>query len=344
MEPHIIVLVFGIICIAIFDFTNGFQDAADMIATAIASMSMSPATAISLITFFTFIGPFLGGLAVADTIGEFVNVSNQSVNIAQSVAIAAVLSAITFNLFAWKLGLPNSSSNSLTSGLIGAGLFALGNSKINWGVEQLISGHIAGFMKIIAGMLFSPLAGFIVGYFLIKLLLFGLKRLTVKSKIFLIISQYITVSWLAFSHGVNDAQKGMGVMAMLLFASKVYPTFTVPFWVIFICSASITIGTLFGGWKIIKTVGFGIYKVRLVHSVANQIGSALIIGSSSIFGVPTSTTQVVTTTLMGIGGGERPGHVRWTMAKTIVTGWLINIPACIALGAVYCFLLLKIIS
>lgn len=338
------VLVFGILCIAIFDFTNGFQDAADMIATAIASMSMSPAIAISLITFFTFIGPFIGGLAVADTIGEFVNVSNQSVEIAQSVAIAAVLAAISFNLFAWGFGLPNSSSNSLTSGLIGAGLFALGNSKINWGIEQLMNGHISGFMKIVTGMLFSPLAGFIVGYFLIKLLLIGLKRFTVKSKIFLIISQYITVSWLALTHGINDAQKGMGVMAMLLFASKVYPTFTVPIWVIFICAFSITLGTLFGGWKIIKTVGFGIYKVRLVHSVADQIGSAVIIGSSSVFGIPTSTTQVVTTTLMGIGAGERPRHVRWTMAKTIVSGWIINIPTCIGLGAFYCYLLMKIIS
>ncbi len=340
---HIILLV-GILLVMIYDFTNGFHDAADMIATAIASMSMTPRVAIFIVTIFTFLGPILGGVAVADTIGEFVRVSGEPEKIAQSVTLAAILTAITFNLITWKFGLPSSSSTSLISGLIGAGLFALGNSHIHWGVSELSQGKITGFMKIVVGLFFSPLAGFIVGFFLIKLMRRMMRRLSIKSKKFFIASQYVTVSWLAFSHGTNDAQKGMGILSMMLFASGVYPTFHVPLWVVLLCASSITMGTVFGGWNIIKTVGYGIYKVRLIHSIADQIGSALIILSSSFIGAPTSTTQVVTTTLMGVGAGERPRHVRWMMAKTIVTGWLLNIPSCILLGAGYCFLFTKIFS
>ena len=344
MDTTHIILILGILLVIAYDFTNGFHDAADMIATAIASMSMTPRVAISIVTVFTFIGPLVGGVAVADTIGGFVKISGEPEHIAQSVTLAAILTAITFNLITWKLSLPSSSSTSLTSGLIGAGLFALGNSHIHWGLSELSHGQITGFMKIVVGMFFSPLAGFVVGFFLIKLMRRLMKRLSIKSKKIFIASQYITVSWLAFSHGTNDAQKGMGVLAMMLFASGVYPTFHVPLWVILLCASSITLGTLFGGWNIIKTVGYGIYKVRLIHSIADQIGSAFIILSSSLFGAPTSTTQVVTTTLMGVGAGERPRHVRWMMAKTIATGWLLNIPSCILLGAGYCFLFTKIFS
>jgi PiT family inorganic phosphate transporter len=339
-----LLLIVGIISVIVYDFTNGFHDSSDMIATAIASMSMAPGTAIFIVTVFTFAGPFLGGMAVADTIGEFVKIGGQPVHIAQGVTIAAILSAISYNLITWKFGLPSSSSNSLTSGLIGAGLYALGNGHINWGVEGLMQGHIQGFMKIIIGMVFSPLSGFIVGFFLIKLLVKLMSRLTIKSKIFLVVTQYITVSWLALSHGTNDAQKGMGVMAMLLFATGIIPVFHVPIWVILLCASSITLGTMFGGWSIIRTVGFGIYKVKLIHSIADQLGSAFIILSSSLIGAPTSTTQVVTTTLMGVGAGQRPGHVRWMMVKTIISGWLLNIPICMLLGAIYCYLLIHLTS
>ena len=338
------ILILGILFVMVYDFTNGFHDAADMIATAIASMSMTPRVAILLVTLFTFLGPFLGGVAVADTIGEFVRIKGEPQNIALSVTMAALLSAITFNLMTWRLGLPSSSSTSLTSGLVGAGLFALDSHHIHWGIAELGHGQITGFMKIITGMIISPVAGFVIGYFIIKFLILGMRRLTLKSKKFLVASQYLSVSWLAFSHGTNDAQKGMGTLAMLLLASGVHSTFHVPVWVILLCATSITAGTLFGGWSIIRTVGFGIYKVKLIHSMADQIGSALIILSSSFIGAPVSTTQVVTTTLMGVGAGDRPGHVRWRMAKTIVSGWLLNIPSCLLIGAVYCFVLEKIFT
>lgn len=342
MTASQIILLFGILLVMVYDFTNGFHDAADMIATAIASMAMTPRAAIFIVTVFTFLGPLLGGVAVADTIGEFVKIGGEPEKMAQAVTLGAILTAITFNLITWKFGLPSSSSTSLVSGLIGAGLFAIGSNHIHWGFSELSHGKIAGFMKIITGLFFSPFAGFIVGFFLIKLMRRLMRRLSVKSKIFLVASQYITVSWLAFSHGTNDAQKGMGVLAMMLYASGIYPSFHVPLWVVLFCASSITAGTLFGGWNIIKTVGYGIYKVKLIHSIADQTGSALVILSSTFFGAPVSTTQVVTTTLMGVGAGERPGHVRWMMAKTIATGWLLNIPSCILLGAGYCFIFVKI--
>ena len=339
MDVNYFLLVLGILFVVFYDFTNGFHDAADMIATAVASRAMSPGIAISIVTVFTFIGPFIGGLAVADTIGEFVKLGGASKEIAFSVIFAAILAAISYNLITWKLGLPSSSSNSLVSGLIGAGFFALGNKNIHWGISELKNGHIEGFMKIVTGMFFSPLAGFIAGYILMKLFLFLFKRLSEKSKIFFVITQYLTVSWLGFSHGTNDAQKGMGIIGMLLLAAGVNSSFMIPDWVVLLCASSITLGTMFGGWNIIKTVGFGIYKVRLIHSIADQIGAAAVILTSSLIGAPTSTTQVVTTTLMGVGAGQRPKHVRWTMVKNIFSGWLMNIPSSMIMGAIYFYLL-----
>jgi len=338
-----LILVIGVGLVVVYDFTNGFHDAADMIATAIASRAMTPAMAIVIVSAFTFIGPFVGGLSVANTIGEFVRIGGAETTIAQSVVLAAILAAITYNLITWKLGLPSSSSNSLTSGLVGAGIVALGSGTVHWGFSELMQGHIAGFMKVVFGMLFSPLAGFIAGFFIMKIFLKVFSRFSSKSKILFVVTQYFTVSWLAFSHGTNDAQKGMGVVGMLLLASGVYPVFTVPDWTIILCASAITLGTMFGGWNIIKTIGFGIYKVKLIHSIADQVGAAAVILGSSLIGAPTSTTQVVTTTLMGVGAGQRPKHVRWGMAKNIFTGWLMNIPSSLAMGAFFCYLLLKLL-
>ena len=337
-----IMLLAGIALVVIYDFTNGFHDAADMVATAIASRTMSPGRSIFIVCLFTFLGPFLGGLAVANTIGEFVNISDVDSQLAQNVVLAAILAAISYNLITWKFGLPSSSSNSLTSGLVGAAILALGSGYVNWGFASLAKGEVVGYTKILVGLAFSPLAGFIVGFFVMKLFLKALKRFTSKSKKLFLLAQYATVSWLAFSHGTNDSQKGMGIIGMLLLANHVYPEFTVPTWVILLCASSITLGTMFGGWSIIKTVGFGIYDVKLLHSIADQISAAAVILGSSMIGAPTSTTQVVTTSLMGVGAAERPKHVRWAVAGSILKGWLLNIPISFILGVLYCFLLMKI--
>ncbi len=343
MELVSLLLILVIVAVVVFDFTNGFHDAADMVATAIASRAMRPLTAIIIVSVFTFLGPFLVGLAVADTIGHFVNINMASPLVGESVVMAALFAAVSYNLVTWKLGLPSSSSNSLAGGLVGAGLFAVGNEHINWGINALTEGHLDGVMKVLAGLFASPFLGFLVGFFIMKLLFKIFKHFKSRIRNFFVASQYFSVAWLGFSHGANDAQKGMAIIGMMLVASGKSDIFHVPDWAILLCASAITLGTLFGGWSIIKTLGFGLYRVRLIHSVANQIGSALVNSIATSIGAPTSTTQVVTATLLGNGAAEKPAHVRWQTARSIVRGWLLNVPISIALGWFYCFSLTKLL-
>jgi PiT family inorganic phosphate transporter len=344
MDLTTILIIFTIVSVAIFDFTNGFHDSADMVASAIASRSMSSSVAITIVSIFTFLGPLIIGVAVADTIGTFVDISSAKLIEAQSLVIAALLSAVSYNLITWKFGLPSSSSNSLAGGLIGAGLYVVGNQHINWGVDALKYGELSGVMKVISGLFISPFLGFIVGFVIMKLIFFVFKRFTMKIKPLFVISQYFSVAWLGFSHGANDAQKGMAIIGMILFASHQTDSFTIPFWVILLCTLSITLGTMFGGWSIIKTLGFELYHIKLIHSVANQLGAALINTLATSIGAPTSTTQVVTATLLGNGTAEKPSHVGWKRAGEIVLGWIINVPISMFFGATYAYIIIKILG
>ena len=344
MEITTFFLILTIISVFAFDFTNGFHDAADMVATAIASRAMKSGVAILLVSIFTFLGPLTVGLAVADTIGTFVDISNTTVLNAQTLIISALFAAITYNLVTWRLGLPSSSSNSLAGGLVGAGLFVVGSSEINWGVQAIKDGHLDGIMKVIVGLFASPFLGFIIGFIIMKLIFFIFKRFTVKIRPLFIFSQYFSVAWLGFSHGANDAQKGMAIIGMMLLASGETQQFTIPLWVIILCTSAITIGTIFGGWSIIKTLGFELYRIRLVHSVANQLGSALVNTIATSIGAPTSTTQVVTATLLGNGAAEKPSHVAWKRAGEIILGWFINVPVSMLLGASYSYLIIQILG
>lgn len=344
MDIPTLLLVITVIAVFIFDFTNGFHDSADMVATAIASRAMKASVAIAIVSIFTFLGPLLVGLTVADTIGTFVNIQQAKVIDAQSLVIAALLAAVTYNLITWKFGLPSSSSNSLAGGLVGAGLYVVGSAQINWGVEALYHGTLTGVMKVIAGLFVSPLFGFIVGFVIMKLIFFLFKRFTIKIRSLFVLSQYFSVAWLGFSHGANDAQKGMAIIGMMLLASHYTQTFTIPFWVILMCTSAITLGTMFGGWSIIKTLGFELYHVKLIHSVANQLGAALINTLATTIGAPTSTTQVVTATLLGNGAAEKPSHVAWPRAGQIVLGWFVNVPVSMAFGSLYAYLLIKLLG
>ncbi len=339
MELSHILFIAVVVTVVLYDFTNGFHDAADMVATAIASHAIRPSVAIGLVGFFTFLGPLVVGLAVADTIGTFVDIKSVSVTYSQSVVIAALLSAVSYNLITWYLGLPSSSSNSLAGGLVGAGLVVVGTSNINWGITALENGKLDGLMKVVSGLLISPFFAFLMGFLILKLLLWIFKNFTIKIKPLFIVTQYFTVSWLGFSHGANDAQKGMAIVGMMLLANGYTQSFSIPLWTVLMCTSAITLGTVFGGWNIIKTLGFGIYRIKLLDSVANQIGSALVNTFATSIGAPTSTTQVVTATLLGNGSARNPRRVNWTVAKHIVTGWLLNIPTSIALGALYAYFL-----
>jgi len=327
-----------VIVVAIFDFTNGFHDAADMVATAIASRAMKPSIAIGIVTSFTFIAPFTIGLAVANTVGTFVDIGSATPLTGESVVIAALLAAVSYNLVTWQLGYPSSSSNSLAGGLVGAGLYAVGTGHIHWGIEALHGGELQGVMKVIAGLFASPVLGFVIGFLTMKFFIGVFHRFTERITGLFVASQYISVAWLGFSHGANDAQKGMAIIGMMLLASGITSEFSIPFWAITWCASAITLGTLFGGWRIIRTLGFGLFKVKVVHSVANQLGSALVNTVATSIGAPTSTSQVVTATLLGNGAAEKPGHVKWRTAAGIVSGWWLNLPVSLLLGWCYCFL------
>ncbi len=333
-----------ILAVTLFNFTNGFHDAADMVATAIASRAMRSETAIGIVLVFTFLGPFLAGLAVADTVGTFVELSGVGALRAQSIVAGALMAAITYNLLTWKLGYPSSSSNSLAGGLVGAGLGLLGNDAIHWGAEALLQGRFEGVVKVVAGLFLSPVFGFIAGYFIMKLILRLFRRATARVRALFVASQYVSIAWLGFSHGANDAQKGMAVIGMMLLAGGYSEQFVIPLWAVLLCTTAITAGTMFGGWNIIKTMGFGIYRIRVVHAVANQIGSALVNTVATALGAPTSTTQVVTATLLGNGAAEKPAHVRWRTAAGIVAGWFMNVPASMLLGAFYAWLLVTLLG
>jgi len=342
MDLITILLIIVVIMVALFDFTNGFHDAADMVATAVASRAMNPLMAISIVSAFTFLGPFFVGLAVAETVGNFVDVSKAPALVGESVVIAALLAAVSYNLITWKLGFPSSSSNSLAGGLVGAGLYALGNNHINWGIAALLNGHLDGVMKVMTGLFVSPFLGFLIGFLIMKILHRVLKRFRNNIHSVFVVSQYFSVAWLGFSHGANDAQKGMAIIGMMLLASDHTDTFNIPVWAILLCASAITLGTVFGGWRIIKTLGFGLFRVHLIHSVANQLGSALVNTIATTIGAPTSTTQVVTATLLGNGSAENPRRIQWHTAGRIVGGWFLNVPVSIGLGWVYCWVMLKL--
>lgn len=344
MDLTTILIILTVLSVFAYDFTNGFHDSADMVATAIASRAMSAQAAIAIVSLFTFLGPLTVGLAVADTIGTFVNISQAPLRDAQSMVIASLLAAVSYNLITWKFGLPSSSSNSLAGGLVGSGLFVVGSSGINWGVDALFHGDITGLMKVVTGLFVSPVFGFVVGFLIMKLFFLLFKRLTLKARPLFVISQYFSVAWLGFSHGANDAQKGMAIIGMMLLASHQTNSFSVPLWVILMCTSAITLGTMFGGWSIIKTLGFELYHIKLIHSVANQLGAALVNTIATSIGAPTSTTQVVVATLLGNGAAEKPSHVGWKRASHIVTGWLVNIPVSMLLGALYAFVLIQILG
>jgi PiT family inorganic phosphate transporter len=329
------VVVLSIIIIVIFDYTNGFHDASNIIATVIASRALTPVQAVIVVGVFEFLGPLLGGTAVANTIGKFVTVDDLDAAQALVVILCGILGAISWNLGTWWFGIPSSSSHALVGGLIGAVVLAAGPDHVAWGFTELVQhGHATGVTKVLLGLVLSPIVGFWVGFAIQRVmsgLLQGARPGVNKG---LRRSQWVTSAWLAFSHGANDAQKSMGIITLVLVLSGHLATFTVPFWVILTCAGAITLGILSGGWRIVRTVGFGIYKVRPLHALDAQLTSAAVIWSASLVGAPVSTTHVVSSSIMGIGSSERPRAVRWSKAFEIVRTWLITIPGAATVAAV----------
>jgi PiT family inorganic phosphate transporter len=335
MDTLLILAIAAIVIVLIFDYTNGFHDASNIIATVIASRAMTPVQAVIIVATFEFLGPMLGGTAVANTIGKFVDVSELQAVASVSIILCGIIGAIAWNLLTWWFGIPSSSSHALVGGLIGAVIIAAGPDYVVWGFTEMANGHLTGVTKVLLALVLSPIIGFWFGFAIHRLMGLLLRGARPVANKYLRKVQFATSAGLAFSHGANDAQKSMGIITMVLVLGGFLDEFKVPFWVILACAVAITLGILSGGWRIVRTVGFGIYKVRPLHAFDAQLTSASVIFSASMLGAPVSTTHVVSSAIMGIGASERPKAVRWAKAKEIVSTWVITIPGAglVALGS-----------
>lgn len=326
-----ITLTLLIILAVAFDFINGVHDSSNIVATMITSRAFNPRTALGVTALAHFLAPFLFGVAVATTIGaEIVDAS--AIN--NTVIIAALLSAIIWNLVTWYFGLPSSSSHALIGGLVGAVAASAGMQAI----------FPKGFLAVILALLLSPIVGFIFGYLFTKLVFSLSRSASPRINWFFKRSQILTAITLAFSHGTNDAQKTMGIISLGLLTSGVIDSFYVPLWVVSLSAAAIALGTMMGGWRLIKTLGARFFKIRPVDAFSSQVTSTGVILGASLLGGPVSTTQVVSTSIMGVGSAERLGKVRWGVARDIALAWLVTLPVTAVLAGViyHVFVLLPV--
>ena len=314
-------LIIAVIVLAlVFDFLNGVHDSSNVVATMISSRAIPPKAALAMTALANFFGPFIFGVAVANTIGHEI-VAAEAIN--TQVLLAALASAIFWNLLTWYLGFPSSSSHALIGGFIGSVVMAAGWQAIQMG----------GLEKVLIALFVSPLIGYLFGYLLLKLILLLSWNATPRINNLFKRAQVFTALALALSHGTNDAQKTMGIITLALVTGGFLDNFAVPPWVILLCAGMIAAGTALGGWKLIRTLGGKFYKIRPLDGFASQLASAAVILGASVIGGPVSTTQVVSSTIMGVGAAERLNKVRWGVAKDIAVAWLLTIPATALVGA-----------
>lgn len=328
MTITLIILIAVIIAALVFEYINGFHDCANAIATVVSTKVLSPKQAVLFGAIFNFFGA-LTGTHVAKTIGSGI-INAEMVTL--TVVFCALSAAIIWNLITWFLGLPSSSSHALIGGLLGAALVKAGISCIH--IDTLMD-------KIIIPMFTSPVLGFLIGFLLMLLLLwlFFKANPQILNKHFRRL-QLISSGMMALSHGSNDAQKTMGIITLSLFAAGVLHKngggFEIPIYVIIVCAATMALGTMSGGWKIIKTMGHKIIKLKPIHGFAAETSAASIILVASHFGIPLSTTHVISTSIMGVGTTLNPKSVSWNIVGNIVTAWILTIPACMILsGGIY---------
>jgi PiT family inorganic phosphate transporter len=295
----------------------------------ISSKALSPRFALGMTALANFVGPFIFGVAVAETIGHEVVTFEV---ISEIVIIAALISAILWNLATWYFGFPSSSSHALVGGLIGSVLIGAG-----WKAIEL-----PGLLKILIALFTSPIIGLVFGYLILKLLYLLSWNASPKVNTVYKRSQIFTALALALSHGTNDAQKTMGIITLALLTGGLLDTFNIPFWVILICASMIALGTAVGGWRLIRTLGGKFYRIRPIDGSASQLASAAVILGASLIGGPVSTTQVVSSAIMGVGAAERANKVRWGVAQEIAVAWLLTIPVT-ALIAAAVYSILKIV-
>lgn len=316
-------LLIALIAIAlIFDIINGMHDAANSIATIVSTRVLRPHYAVAWAAFFNFIAFLVFGLHVANTIGTGI----VSADIVDSrVIFAALMGAISWNLITWYYGIPSSSSHALIGGLVGAGVCKAGLSSIVW----------SGLAKTTAAIVLSPLTGFVLALVLVLLVSWIFARRTPYGVDMIFrTGQFISASLYSLGHGGNDAQKTMGIIAVLLYSQGYLGSeFYVPFWVVISCQAGMGLGTLMGGWRIVKTMGSQITRLTPVQGFCAETGGAITLFMATGLGIPVSTTHTITGAIIGVGAAKRVSGVRWNVANGIVMAWIITIPCAAAISA-----------
>ncbi len=324
-----VLLVALIIAVAlVFDFINGFHDAANSIATVVSTRVLTPMQAVAWAAFFNFVAAFGFGVQVARTVGKGVV---QSTVVDQWVILGALTGAIAWNLITWYYGIPSSSSHALIGGFAGAAL-----AKAGWGA--LIP---SGLLKIAVFIVLAPVIGMVLGFALMVATLWIFRRFRPSrvDKLFRRL-QLVSAAFYSLGHGTNDAQKTMGIIAILLFSSGYLgPEFYVPFWVVLAAHAAMALGTMAGGWRIVKTMGMKLTKLRPVGGCCAETAGAVMLIGTAVGGIPVSTTHTITGSIMGVGAVQRFSAVRWGLAGHIVWAWILTIPLAGTLAALTWLLL-----
>ncbi len=322
-------LVLAVTLAVAFALTNGFHDASNAIATLVATRGATPGQAVALSAVFNMAGAVLLGTAVANTIATIVELPAD-----QTVAVvgSALAGATTWNLVTWWKGLPSSSGHALVGGLVGAALAEGGTGAVLWGGFE--GWHPVGVVGALVALVVSPVLGLALGYLLLRVLHRWSRRWTVAMRGPTVGAGWLASAGLSFSHGANDAQKAMGVIAALLLAAGVTDELTVPLWAKVVTGLALTVGTAAGGWRIVRTIGRRIFPLSPLDSLASQVASTAVIYTASVVGAPVSTTQVVASSVVGTGGGRRRwGHVRWEVVREMLVAWVTTIPAAGLLAA-----------
>lgn len=316
-------LAVGAILVALFfDFVNGFHDAANSIATVVGTRVLRPLQAVSLAAVANFIGPFVFGVAVATTVGKGI-INPDFVTI--YIIIGALIGAIIWDLITWLLGLPSSSSHALVGGVLGAGIAGAGTQAVIFG----------GLEKVAIGIVVSPIVGLITAFLLATLIItmFAKKKPRIVNSVFGRL-QLISSTYFSLTHGANDGQKTMGIIALILLTEGIITSFEIPFYVILMAALAISIGTFLGGWRIVKTMAVKITQLKPYQGFAAETGGASILAVLAWLGIPASTTHAISGAIMGAGAVKRMSAVRWGIGKRIVWAWIITIPASAAVAYV----------
>ena len=321
------IAILAIVIALIFDFVNGFNDSANSVATVIGTRVLRPLQAVALSAAANFAGPFIFGVAVATTIAKGI-VSPDEITV--YMIIGGLAGAIAWSSLCTYFGLPISNSHSLIGGIMGAGIAGLG-------FEQLVFG---GLTKVFAGIIIAPIGGMIFGIALAGAIIVFLanRRPAIVNRTFGRL-QIISSAWFALTHGANDGQKTMGIIVLILFSADLISEIHMPLWVIFAAASAMGLGTFFGGYKVIKTLGVRVTRLRPYQGFAAETGGGLMLAVFAIFGIPASTTHAITGTIMGAGAARRKRAVRWKVSRQIIFSWVITIPGAAGLAIAFTYII-----